>query len=112
MRVFHTNRRPVDNLSASCLFFHYHNGNKAMYQGHQNLIDGLWLGRALPLREISDDDLASAVAAMSESWRTEIAARLGKLATDLQDLAVVAADAERRFLDATAACDSNRRSSA
>jgi hypothetical protein len=44
------------------------------------------------------------VAVMSESRKTEIAVRLGTLAADLQHLAMVAAEAERRFLDATAAC--------
>jgi hypothetical protein len=38
---------------------------------------------------------------MSESRKTEIAVRLGTLAADLQDLAMVAA--ERRFLDAITA---------
>ena len=75
-----------------------------MHHDHQDLIDRAWLGRALSFYGINDDDLAMAVSAMSESWKTEIAVRLGKLATDLQDLAMVAAEAERKFLDATAAC--------
>jgi hypothetical protein len=73
--------------------------------GHRNsdLIDRAALGRALSFRNISDDELALAVAVMNETWRADIAARLGKLAADLQDLASVAAEAERRFLDATTA---------
>ena len=75
-----------------------------MHHNKQDLIDPAALGRALSFRGISDDDLALAVAVMSETWRAEIAARLGKLAAELQDLAMVAAEAERRFLDATGAC--------
>ena len=75
-----------------------------MNHNNPDLIDRLWLGRALSFHGINDDDLAMAVSAMSESWKTEIATRLGKLAADLQDLASVAADVERKFLDATAAC--------
>jgi hypothetical protein len=74
-----------------------------MDQDPQDLIDRAWLGRALSFYGVSDGDLATAVSAMSDSWRTEIATRLSKLATDLQDLALVA-EAERRFLDATTAC--------
>ena len=73
-----------------------------MDRAEQDLIDRAWLGRALQFYRVSDDDLATGVSAMSESWKTEIAARLGRLATDLHDLALVAAEAERRFLDATA----------
>ena len=75
-----------------------------MNHNNPDLIDRLWLGRALSFHGINDDDLAMAVSAMSESWKAEIATRLGKLAADLQDLALVAADVERKFLDATAAC--------
>jgi hypothetical protein len=75
-----------------------------MHHNNQDLIDRVWLGRALSFHGINDDDLAMAVSAMSESWKTEIAVRLGKLARDLQDLAMVAAEAERKFLDATALC--------
>jgi hypothetical protein len=75
-----------------------------MRHENQDLIDRAALGRALSFRSISDDELALAVAVMNETWRAEIAARLGKLAAELQDLAMVAAEAERRFLDATAAC--------
>ncbi len=74
-----------------------------MHSDNQDLIDRAWLGRALSFHGIGEADLAAAVAAMSESWKTEIAVRLGKLATDLQDLTMVAVEAERKFLDATAA---------
>ena len=74
-----------------------------MHHNNPDLIDRLWLGRALSFHGINEGDLAMAVSAMSESWKAEIAARLGKLATDLQDLATVAAEVERKFLDATAA---------
>jgi hypothetical protein len=72
-----------------------------MNHGKQDLIDRAWLGRALSFKTINDDELALAVAVMSESRKTEIAVRLGKLATDLQDLAKVAAEAERKFLNVT-----------
>ncbi len=94
----------MDNCFVACLALRYHTGNKAMHHAHQDLIDRTWLGRALSFYEISEDDLARGVSAMSESWRAEIAVRLGKLATDLQDLAMIAAEAERRFLNATAVC--------
>jgi hypothetical protein len=75
-----------------------------MHHNNPDLIDRLWLGRALSFHGINEDDLTMAVSAMSESWKAEIAVRLGKLATDLRDLATVAAEVERKFLDATAAC--------
>lgn len=75
-----------------------------MRQNNSHLIDGATLGRAFSFCDVTDDDLAFAVAAMSDSWRAEIATRLGRLATDLQALAVIATEAERRFLDAAAAC--------
>jgi hypothetical protein len=75
-----------------------------MHHNNPDLIDRLWLGRALSFHGINEGDLAMAVSAMSESWKAEIAVRLGKLAADLQDLAMVAAEVERKFLDATAAC--------
>jgi hypothetical protein len=74
-----------------------------MHHNNPDLIDRLWLGRALSFHGINEGDLAMAVSAMSESSKAEIAVRLGKLATDLQDLATVAAEVERKFLDATAA---------
>ena len=74
-----------------------------MHHRNSDLIDRAALGLALSVRNISDDELALTVAVMNETWRAEIAARLGKLAADLQDLASVAAEAERRFLDATEA---------
>jgi hypothetical protein len=88
----------------ACLFSRYETGNKAMHHNNPDLIDRVWLGRALTFHGINEDDLAMAVSAMSESWRAEIAVRLGKLAADLHDLAMVAAEAERRFLNATTAC--------
>ena len=75
-----------------------------MNHNNQYLIDRAWLGRALSFQVINDDEMAMVVAVMSESRKTEIAVRLGTLAADLQHLAMVAAEAERRFLDATAAC--------
>jgi hypothetical protein len=75
-----------------------------MHHNNPDLIDRLWLGRALSFHGINENDLAMAVSAMSEAWKTEIAVRLGKLAADLQDFAVVAAEVERKFLDATTAC--------
>jgi len=75
--------------------------NKAMHFNSEDLIDRAWLGRALSFHGVTDDDLAMGVFAMSESWKTEIAVRLGKLAADLQHLAMVATEVERRFLDAT-----------
>ena len=89
-------------ISRDVLIFRCETGKKAMHV-HQDLIDRATLDRALLFYEISEDDLATAVSAMSESWKTEIAVRLSKLAMGLQDLATVAAEAERRFLDATAA---------
>jgi hypothetical protein len=74
-----------------------------MHHNNPDLIDRLWLGRALSFHGINEGDLAMAVSAMSESWKAEIAVRLGKLAADLQDLAMVAAEVERKFLDGTAA---------
>ena len=74
-----------------------------MHHNNPDLIDRLWLGRALSFHGINEGDLAMAVSAISKSWKAEIAARLGKLTTDLQDLATVAAEVERKFLDATAA---------
>jgi hypothetical protein len=96
------NKYFMDNISVSCLVSRYKTGNKSMQ--HNNQIDSATLGRALMFRNISDGDLTMAVSAMSESWKTDIAVRLGKLAADLQDLAMVAAEVERRFLDATTAC--------
>jgi hypothetical protein len=75
-----------------------------MQHNNPDLIDRAWPGRALSFKTINDDEMAMVVSVMSESWKTEIAARRGKLAADLQDLAMVAAEAERRFLDAIAAC--------
>lgn len=75
-----------------------------MHHNNPDLIDRLWLGRALSFHGINEGDLAMAVSAMSESWKAEIAMRLGKLASDLQDLAMVATEVERKFLDATTAC--------
>ena len=75
-----------------------------MHHNNPDLIDRVWLGRALTFHGINEDDLAMAVSAMSESWRAEIAVRLGKLAADLHDLATVAAEVDLKFLDAAAAC--------
>jgi hypothetical protein len=88
-------------ISRDVLIFRCETGKKAMH-AHQDLIDRATLDRALLFYGISEDDLATAVSAMSESWKTEIAVRLSKLAMGLQDLQMVAAEAERRFLDATA----------
>ena len=76
-----------------------------MSPGNHDLIDRAWLGRALSFHAIGEADLAAAVSVMSDSWKTEIAARLGKLTMELHDLALVAAEAERRFLDAAAAIE-------